>query len=162
MTKIVDSHELTLIFGIHKNTIANWIKEGCPVYQKSRGRGGRHQFNIQEVVAWREQRAVIAATGNTTQIDMEEAKRRKVAAEAGIVELELARKKGQVADLEEVERKLSNKFAQLSSRLRKVPERVVMQVLGETDEVKVKKMILREIDECLTLLAEEDADDESE
>jgi hypothetical protein len=86
-----------------------------------RGRGVEYQINLGEVMRWREERAVHAAVGDTAKVDMEEARRRKVAAEAALAELELARQKGVVIHQDVVFAVVSDEFASVRARLRSIP-----------------------------------------
>jgi len=86
--------EVAELFGVNDRTIRLWVRRGCPFLQKG-GRGGRAwQFETSDVIGWREQQAAIAAVGDTAKLDVEEARRRKLAAEAVLSELELAKAKG--------------------------------------------------------------------
>lgn len=156
-TMLADVDQLAQYFGVSRQTVHVWLKEGMPL--KKRGAPGRaHQFETSEVIRWYKDKAVKAATadGDSDLMNIEEAKRRKIAAEAGIVEINLAKARGEVVPLEEVERELANKFAQFRSRIRKVPERCVLRVIGEKNQSKIKSEILDEIDQCLEELSLED------
>lgn len=150
---IVDAQQLADIYGVTKNNVYLWIKEGCPVQALGEKGKSKYEFNTRDVFKWREKRAIKMATLSNDQITKEEAQRRKLSAEAALSELELAKKKGEVAEIEEVERTMSSQFAEVRSSLRKVPERCVIRLLGETDEARVKEVILSEIDSALELLA---------
>jgi phage terminase Nu1 subunit (DNA packaging protein) len=158
----VTTNELCGIFGITKQSVYEWIKEGCPTtHNGGQGTGKSYKFDTAAVAAWMQKRAV-AKAGGSGAMSKDEAQIRKLSAEAELAELELAKKKELVADLDEVERALANKFAEVGSRLRKVPERCVMRIIGENDETYIKKVILAEIDECLESLAHLDLGDEAE
>lgn len=154
--KVVTTEELAELYDVKPPQIHAWIKEGCPI--KVRGAAGRgaHQFDTKAVATWREKRAVRIATKSSddVQVSKEEAQRRKVSAEAGLAELELAKKKGLVVDLDELERDLSGRFAEIRASLRKIPERVVLRLVGVTDEAVIKDIVLGEIDSVLQGLAD--------
>ena len=145
---IIDTVGLSNFFGIHRNTVFKWVKEGMPYTSHQRGKEG-YKFDSASVCKWREARALAKATSSIDEITVDEARRRKLSAEAGLAELELAKQKSLVADLEEVERALANEYAELTSRLRKTPERCALRILGDPTEANIKKVILEEIDECL-------------
>jgi len=162
---IVDAVQLAEILNVNTATVTKWVKLGCPIHQEGgRGRGTRQKYKTDDVVKWRIKKEVQAATQSGDVMDAEEAKRRKLTAEAGLAEIEYAKALGKVVDVDEVERALSNKYAELSKRLRKIPERVVMQLVGESDEQRIKTIILDEIDQVLDTEAEitetYDADEE--
>lgn len=150
---IVNTNQLADMMQVSRSTIRNWLDLGMPYHKKSSasvGRNAGYSFDTKDVIEWRISQALKDSTLDGESMTIEEGKRRKMAAEAEMVEIELAKSKGLVVDLEEVERNLSNHFAELASRLRKVPERVVMSIVGELDESKIKKIIRAEIDECLS------------
>lgn len=166
MSKTVGVVELGQLLGVNPRTIRDWTNIGCPIHHRARaGEKGGHQYVVKDVVNWMRDRAVAdaAPSGNQT---IEEAKRRKILAEAASQEIDLAKKKGEVIALDQLERKLSNTMAQISATLRRVPDRTAMRLVGETDEDKIKKIILSEIDIALISLADfspiEDDEDEDE
>jgi phage terminase Nu1 subunit (DNA packaging protein) len=152
--KVATTETLAEMLGVHKGTVMNWVKGGMPIYEKG-GPGKANVFKVKDVIDWLKQRAVYDATGGSVELmTADEAKRRKMAAEAGLQEIELAKKQGLVVELDELERDLSNKFAELRSNMRMIPSRVSMQVLGEPDETKVKAIIMAEIDRALEVLSD--------
>lgn len=152
---IVDSVQLADIHGVNRTQIYNWIKEGCPVHEQGKRGKSTHKFDTAAVAKWHIKRAKNAVTMNADNLTYEEARTRKIAAEAELSELELAKKKALVADLEEVERELADKFAEMRSSLRKIPERCVLRLIGEMDESRIKEIILEEVDSALEALEDE-------
>ena len=170
MSMILNITDFEKFYGVNKTTIYRWIRDGMPVYRMGgRGRGIGHEFNSIDVNKWLKDKAAAAAgSGDKHAITFDEAKRRKELANAEMAELNLAKEQGKVVDLEELERSLAHRFAELSSRIRKVPERVVNRVLASESEAEVKEIILSELDQCLEALSQsefnegEDEDVESE
>jgi phage terminase Nu1 subunit (DNA packaging protein) len=161
--KLVNSTELGALLGVHRGTISDWLKAGLPIHKKARpGEKGGHQFIMKDVVTWLESRAVNQAVGNTDLMTADEAKRRKLSAEAGLQEIILAKRKGDVIELSDVEKKLSNSFAILRSSMLKIPDRTSMQLVGETDEEVIKQVLKQEITEALEGLANWDSFDTEE
>jgi phage terminase Nu1 subunit (DNA packaging protein) len=143
------------IFGVSRNQILNWIKDGCPVVEKGeRGKQG-YVLDTREMTQWREKRAVNNATASMDSMTKEEAQRRKISAEAELAELEIAKKRGDVVLLTEMQSALENEYAEVRSTLRKIPERCVLRVIGMTDEGDIKAIILEEVDNALKLLSDE-------
>ncbi len=104
----VNQLELAAILGVTTVTVRTWEREGCPVLEK--GKSGRASlYRVSEVFAWHsdwrlaKERAK-ARTASGEQLDYEEARRRKLAAEAQIAELELERHSGALVDKAETER----------------------------------------------------------
>jgi len=156
MANTVSTTELANFLGVHRRTIQDWTKQGCPIAVRvSQGVKGGHQFIPRDVMNWLKEKAVSDAIGGDDPniVSAEEAKRRKILAEAGLQEIELAKKKGDVIDLAELERKLSNSFAIVRSNMLKVPDRTAIRLVGETDEVKIKRIIREEVTQALEALA---------
>lgn len=150
---IVETNDLMLMYGIQRPTLHAWIREGMPIYERGVQGKQQHKFDTREVIEWREKRAVNKATGDSDRLSKEEAQRRKISAEAALAELDLAKKKGEVAELSEVEQALKNQYAELRSNLRKIPERCYLRLVGEMDEFRIKQIILSEVDSVLETLA---------
>ncbi|MDV2454042.1 terminase small subunit [Acinetobacter towneri] len=142
--RIVNRTGLSEVFGVALNTIDSWVRQGCPVVQKGAGKGQEWQFNTAQVSKWLRDRDVEEATGGIPD-DMDELKLRKQKAETELAELELAQKKGEVALISEFERIWAMSMGQLRQNILGVPQRAVLQLLGETDEMAFKEKLRAEI-----------------
>lgn len=131
-------------------TVDMWRKDGCPVVTMG-GRGKEWEFDTAEVATWLRERDVRAATGDKVT-DKDELQRRKLAAETEKAELELAKAKGEVAPLDQVERAVARAFAEVRAGMRNLPQRTVSMLIGETDERRFKSVMMGEIDEVLKSL----------
>lgn len=87
-------------------------------------------------------------------IDFNAERARKLKAEADIAELEAAKKRGEIATIEQVQRSVENAFAEVRANMRNIPSRLVTQLIGETNEVAMKEKMIDEIDLALTALSE--------
>jgi len=150
--KLITTTEMSALLGVHKNTIHEWVSQGCPTAVRAT-RGHANQFMLSDVLEWHKSRAVIAATGSNDLMSADEAKRRKLMAEAGLQEIELNKRKGEIIELAEVEKKLSNTFAVIRSNMLKVSDRTSIRLIGETDETRIKKIIREEINQALEALS---------
>jgi terminase small subunit / prophage DNA-packing protein len=79
--------------GVHRNTLAKWIEQGCPVAQKAdRSRGVEWKIALPVVFAWRIDRAVSEAVASyqddNGKITKDEADRRRAIALAVVSEVE--------------------------------------------------------------------------
>ena len=165
MSAIIKGQEVTRqgladIFGVSLPTIDNWVRQGCPYISKG-GRGQEWKFNTASVSTWLRDRDVEEATGGIPD-DFETLKCRKMLADAQLAELELAQKKGEVAHIEEFERMWSLAMGQLRQNILGVPQRAVLQLIGETDERKFKTKISAVIVLALVLSVELDRPEEDE
>lgn len=144
-------------------TIDRWIKDGMPVVRRG-GRGVEWEFDLADVISWQIDVARAAAGGDAT--DLAEIEKRTAAAKMLKAELELAKARGEVAPLAQIERNLAKVFAEVRANMRNIPSAVVSDIIGETDERRLKSVLLEEIDKALEALATadltaEDDDDDS-
>lgn len=113
---LMNQAELAALFEVTPKTIQNWTAQGCPIERKG-GRGKPSMYRAADVIRWREDRAKLAATGDLAQMDMDEARRRKLAAEAAMAELVLDQKRGDVVLVALVEKEVGDCFSTLRARL---------------------------------------------
>ena len=166
--RTVNRSGLAEVFGVAPPTVDQWRKDGCPFVTLG-GRGKEWEYDTAQVAAWLRERDVLAATGDKVT-DQEELKRRRLLADTEKSELELAKAKGEVAPIDQVERAVARAFAEVRAGMRNLPQRTVSMLIGETDERRFKTVLMGEIDEVLKSLNaaslldgyEEGADDDSE
>ncbi|OTG64353.1 hypothetical protein B9T25_13005 [Acinetobacter sp. ANC 4470] len=163
MSAVIKGQEVTRqgladIFGVSLPTIDSWVRNGCPYIQKG-GRGQEWKFNTAAVSSWLRERDVEDATGGIPD-DIELLRVRKQKAETELAELDLATKKGEVALIEEFERVQAMAFAAIRANIMNVPQRAVLQLLGETDERTFKEKLKAELILALETSAEEELEEE--
>ena len=147
------------VFGVALTTVDSWVKKGCPVVVRGHGKGQEWKFNTAQISSWLQDEAVDRAIGDIPD-DMDELKLRKQKAETELAELELAEKKGEVALIAEFERAQSMVFAAIRANIMNVPQRAVLQLLGETDERTFKEKLKAELVLALETSAEEELEEE--
>lgn len=147
----VNRTALADIFGVALPTVDGWIRNGCPCISRG-GRGKQWEFDTASVADWLREKAVTDATGET-QADERELTRRAKKASTELAELELAKAKGEVAPLDQVERAIAKAFAEVRAGMRNLPQRTVSMLIGETDERRFKQVMMAEIDEVLKSLS---------
>lgn len=158
--KSLGKYEIAEFFGVAETTVDQWVRRGCPVVERG-SKGKQWKINTAQVSDWLRQRDIEQATGANLS-DEQELKRRKLAAETQKAELEMLRVKGDLVPLAQLERSLSNTFAELKTNLRNIPKRTATALVGETSEVRIKDVILAEIDQCLEVLTQFTMDEESD
>lgn len=166
--RTVNRTGLAEVFGVAMPTVDMWRKDGCPVVTTG-GRGKEWEFDTAAVASWLRERDVLAATGDKVT-DKDELQRRRLVADTEKAELELAKVKGEVAPLDQVERAMAKAFAEVRAGMRNLPQRTVSMLIGETDERRFKSVLMGEIDEVLKSLNavslldgyDEDSDGDSE
>ena len=135
--------DLSAHMGVSLPTIDRWVKEGCPVVQRGR-RGVEWVFDLPEVIRWWGNRCVEAASGDSPS-DLAEIERRTALAKMQQAELTLAKAKGEVAPIREFERAQAKVFAEIRANIMNVPQRVVVQLLNESDETRFKQVLRSEL-----------------
>lgn len=160
--KKVNRSELAATFGVVMPTVDGWVKAGCPYDQRAAGKGKPWIFDTGDVAEWLQSRAKEEATGGEVT-DERELKRRKLAAETAITELELAQKRNLVAPIAEFERAQAKVYAVIQQNVMNVAQRVVLSLLGETNETRFKDVLRQELRAALEKSAlEEFSDDEDD
>lgn len=149
--------------GISLPTVDRWVKEGMPVEQRGQ-RGVQAVYDLADVIRWRIDRAAKDAAADAPD-DLAAIEKRTAQAKMLTAELELAKKKGEVAPIRDFERVQAKVFAQIRANVMNVPQRCVIQLLGETDETTFKDKLRKELTLALQAAAEadltlEDEDDE--
>lgn len=115
-------------------------------------RGNRaHPWEIDTaaVAEWLQERAVVNAIGDTSTLDMEEARRRKTAAEAALAELQLSKSRGEVISMEEVVRVVADEFARCRARLMGAAPKLAPMVSTMESIAEIKEAIEGEIIDAL-------------
>ena len=142
--------------GVSLPTVDRWIRDGCPTKQRGT-KGVPWIFILSDVVAWWGERQRESAAGSAPT-DVEDARRRKLSAEAAMAELELAKARGDVAPVREFEMAQSKMMAVIRTNILNVPSRAVFQLLGETDEKIFKTKLRSELTLALEQAVSEDLD----
>ena len=142
--------ELSVILSVTPDTVRNYVAEGMPIITKGgQGRGNGAKYDIKDCVKWVKDRAVNALMGDKSLVSVEEAKRRKAIADAELQEIALAKERGEVVNVGDIQREWSDQMIELRTAMRRIPERCVLRLVGEMDESKIKKVVLGEVDDAL-------------
>ena len=151
--EIVSAIGLSGIWGVHRNTIAAWVKRGCPYITKAdRTRGVEWQFNTADVAHWRIDLAIQDTIGDTEQATETELNRRKLAAETTIAELKAATARGELGSIDDFQRQLTGQVIEVRKKLLQIPKRI------EPTDRERRDAIADEILQALTALSNECGD----
>ncbi len=105
MGRMVNRSELAETFGVALSTVDLWVSQRMPCVSRPERRGGTgYQIDLSAVLEWHRERERQNALGEIAKVDEQEARRRKLAAEASLAELELQVKQGLVAPIAEAEK----------------------------------------------------------
>ncbi len=115
--------ELAHLFQVRRHNVVAWVNRGCPYIQRAdRAKGLEWQFDLSAVVQWHVQEArlgheveheapdegeeLVTVPVQSEHFKLEEAKRRKIYAEAELAELQLAKVKGELIERQVVKQTL--------------------------------------------------------
>ena len=160
-TSGVSLAELSRLVGRHRNTVAAWVRRGCPTLEAAdRSQGRAWRFDPPAVVRWleteAEQRGAVRVRIQIPGPKPTEstALERKRAIEAELLELELQKRRGAVIDRDDVVSTWSEIFVVCRNHLRAIPKRLLVLVPGFTKAMAIR--MLAEIDDALNELARSD------
>jgi len=143
----VNKAGLAETFGVTLPTVNAWMKKGAPFIEMG-GAGKQWLLNTADISRWREQQAMVNAIGDSRDMDFDEARRRKTAAEASMAELELAVQKGELVEIESVADTVGQDYANCRAKLLNITARLIGELTQDQCD-----MIDGEIREALTELA---------
>ena len=150
---IVNKKQLAEIIGRSEEWLTQMQKdETFPILNKRKGRGGS-DYDTSEVIAWMEKRSVSNLIGNQDAIDLEEGKRRKMAAEAGMAELELLKEQGRVVEIERVADEIGEQLSNFRAKMLSIPSKVAGLVYTAKDIKEIKSILDDAIYEALNEVA---------
>jgi phage terminase Nu1 subunit (DNA packaging protein) len=168
MPKDVKLTDLTVadiaeLLGVTPRQVRNWIAEkGLPAKDGNRGRILNWPETLTWFVAYRISEGGNggngkAAPGQNTPDEPEEdydhALARKVRAEADLTELKLARERGQVAAIADVEKVLSAANSSTRTLIQAFPAQLAPQLLGLEDRAAIYTLLQRECGQLLGNIA---------
>lgn len=163
MTISLNRADLASHMGVSLVTIDTWRKEGMPILMRG-GPGKQWAFDLVAVIKWwGDRKAQQAAVDAPT--DLAEIEKRTASAKMQKAELELAKARREVAPIRDFERAQAKAFAEVRTNVMNVAQRVVVQLLGETDEPTFKRKLKAELTLALQAAANADltlADDAEE
>lgn len=153
---------LTDIFGHAFNSFNSWIRDGLPCMDRP-GQGRAATFDTTEVHKWLVERAVNDAIERIERTaadsDIDELRKRKLAAEAELKELDLGLRKGDVIDADEFHAAVDGILQATRGHLCEVmPARAARRVLGETSETDLRETLREEARQACAEIWATDAD----
>jgi phage terminase Nu1 subunit (DNA packaging protein) len=148
---IVNKQQLASILGKSEEWLTQMQKDVTfPVLERGRGRAGS-KYETQDVITWMQTRQVENLIGD--KIDIEEAKRRKIAAEAALAEVELETVQKKLIPAEQIEKEWSEMIMNCRAKLLSIPAKVSPEVFAADDLTTVKVLLKQSINEALNELS---------
>lgn len=155
MGRIVNKSELAEIIGVSIPTVESMIRQGMPVKERGvGGAGGGFKIDVSDVMKWQVLQATRDVSDRLDAVNIDEARLRKVAAEAALAELDLALKRGDAVSLAGVAKRWEGMVTAFKYRCLAIPAKLAPILASETDLVLVRGMLEREIHEALEELAD--------
>lgn len=146
----VNRHELAALLGVNADTVTKLASEGLPMLKAGNGRGNANVYEAIECLKW--WRARKAPMG-----DAQAERTRYFAAQADKTELENRVRRGEVAELGEIESTWAGLVVATRDRLRGIPG--VARQRGLVDKAG-EEALAQLVDDALVELAERGADGE--
>lgn len=138
--RIVNKAELAQLFGRSVTAVDGWLRRGCPYVQRG-SKSQNYQFDVAEVAEWRERQAVERAVGESSDLPFEEGRRRKMAADAALSELDLAKARGEYVSIGVAEQVIGEQLTRCRTRLLEMPTIVSPMVAVEDDVNECREII---------------------
>lgn len=161
MGRIVNKAELAEILGVSLNIVDSMLRHGMPCKSRGNiGKGTGYEIDVGEVMKWQVDQAVKEVAEHFDAVNLDEARRRKVAAEAALAELDLALKRGDAVSLQVVAKRWAGMVTAFKYRCLAIPAKLAPVLVAETDLVAVRGMLEREIHEALDELTEHEPETE--
>jgi phage terminase Nu1 subunit (DNA packaging protein) len=146
---IVNKVQLASIIGKSESWITDAQKgHDFPIEKRGRGRAGQ-LYDTAKVIEWLEKRQINHLTGNQGLIDLDEAKRRKMAAEAGLAELELMKEQGVLVEIEKIADDFGEQLSNFRAKMISIPSKCAAQVLTCDNVQEIKSILEDSINEAL-------------
>lgn len=156
--KRVSQLELSTYIGVATNTLKKWVKLGLPRKKE----GGKVFYDVGEVMKWRIQweteslqdELIRASRDNPTDaMTPLQAKLRKEVAQALTAELDLAIKREQVANIDDLMEEFSEALVEVRAKLVSMSSRL-SGVLSHQDDEGINKILDQEVQDMLEALSE--------
>lgn len=140
---LLTTKELADFYEVTERTVASWRQKGLPVV----GSGKNLRYDLREVVKYFESNAIRDAVSGVSNIpmDAEEAKTRKLIAEATLAEIEVAKSRGILITPEDAEREVNRQLNICRALLRSFPSRLAPWILNQTDELAARELLEKHV-----------------
>jgi phage terminase Nu1 subunit (DNA packaging protein) len=155
---VLNRTECAATFGVAATTVDSWVRKSCPVVKAATGRGSganRWQFDSAAVAEWLRAQAIAGAVGKLTTASGNEARRRKLTAEAALSELELAKKSGELVAVADVEVTWSRLVSNFRTRMLAMPSKLAGPLVGIAGPAVINSRLQDAIHEALAELSDE-------
>jgi len=133
-------------------TIDAYQRRGMPFVQRG-ARGKEWRYDVGLCVTWLLEQERARALGETATIDLDEARRRKVAAEASLAEYDLAEKRRDMVNVDSVGEMVAREYSSCAQRLRAIPSKLAPMLAAITTPEEARDLLDGALNEALNELA---------
>jgi phage terminase Nu1 subunit (DNA packaging protein) len=156
---IVSAAALAEYYEVDRRTVTNWVNSDppCPSWKE----GNERKFDTAKVADWRERNAARRAADDARRespADYEDAKARKMAADAELAELQLAKERGELIAVEDALAERVRVYGHLRAKLLNMPAKYAASTVGCRTIAESKIRWEDAVAEAMAVLS--DSDDE--
>jgi phage terminase Nu1 subunit (DNA packaging protein) len=149
---LVNVRKLASVLNLTERRVQQLVPEGLPKEERGKYDLGKCMaWYIRYLQAALEKRAVPMPEGDLSGLRDE--RLRLTRAEAGLKEIELAKQRGLLVSIEDVEKDLAALIQEVKARIMAVGPRVAADLVGETSRVMVQAKLEKANKDALSLLA---------
>ena len=142
------------VLDLTERRIRQLVTDGVIPANKDRG---RYELipTVRAYVHWLRDRSLYgeAKKNKETVISLDEARRRKVTAEAELAELELEKERGEVVDIAETEKAWTDVLMNVRAKMLSMPTTLAAQIAVETDQKIIKELLTTSVENALQELS---------
>jgi len=139
---LCNAKQLAEWYNVDPRTVTNWQLEDPPIPSEKRGKV--RWFDTAAVARWMEQRAIRRAPAPPPP-DLEEAKARKLSAEAELAEYQLAQARGEFIAVADLDAKVGPMLDTFRAKLLAIPGRLAPHVVACRDIADARDLLEREL-----------------
>lgn len=139
--------ELAKHFDISIDRVQQYVSLGLPVHTKGK-QGKAALYDLQACEQWVQENFRQEETGT-----LQEAKLRKLTAEAALAEIELERERGRLVEIDEVAKQVTAMLTNVRAKLLALPTKTSGLCLGLTSQAQIKEVIDNAVREALDELS---------
>lgn len=147
----VSQKDLASFFDVDVRTIRRWTTDGIP-----RTRNGR--YALKACVAWVREKDQREARERARPEDYDDARKRKMAAEAELIEYDLMERRGELMTVEQFDELVSTTYGRVRAALLALPARMAPDVVGLATVRDARSTVKRFVGEVMETIADEGAE----
>lgn len=149
MTKEINKNEVSLLLNVSEQTIMNWIqRKGLP-YKTAGGKGIPWVFSEEDVLVWYSN---LNQKESASQESFDEARTRKMVAEATLAEINVEKEKGRLVEVDAVADIVADEYANVRANLLNLPQKMAPTLMGIQTLEEIQQLLEDGVNEVLAEL----------